>query len=79
MVFTFGAYDVGSLSELCHSCFPSFPQAVPTEAASERRGEAPTEAQLHSARLTGEANIKRTDVWQFIRVNIGSFKLYKIY
>lgn len=71
------------LSELCRTfvtaCFQSLPQAVPTEAASERRGEAPTEAQLHSARLTEEANIKRTDVWQFIRVNIGSFKLYKIY
>lgn len=62
----FGPYDgcgacaaVGALSNICHSCFPSLPQAVPTEAASERRGEAPTEAQLHSARLTGEADLTK--------------------
>lgn len=83
------------MSYLCHSLSqlsPSIPQAVPTEAASERRGEAPTEAQLHSARLTGETgfnksnliyifnlNIKRTNVIQVIQDYIGSTKIYKIY
>ena len=74
------------LSELCRTfgtvVFQVSPQAVPTEAASEWRGEAPTEAQLHSARLTGEAdltkainiyifypNIKRTNVTQSSRLS----------
>lgn len=62
----YGPYDVVwlvLLSELCRTfvtvVFPSLSQAVPTEAASERRGEAPTEAQLHSARLTGEADLTK--------------------
>ena len=76
-------FAVGALSNLCHSCFPSLSQTVPTEAAYERRGEAPTEAQLHSARLTGEAdltkainiyifypNIKRTNVTQSSRLSL---------
>lgn len=85
---------VGALSNLCHSCFPSLPQAVPTEAASERRGEAPTEAQLHSARLTGEADLtKAINIYIYIyllpqhqknqcnpiiQVIIGSTKIYML-
>ena len=82
---------VEALSYLCHSCFPSIPQAVPTEAASERRGEAPTEAQLHSARLTGEADLtKAINIYIFlpqhqknqcnliIQVIIGSTKIYML-
>ena len=86
-----GAYvTVGALSNLCHSCFPSLPQAVPTEAASERRGEAPTEAQLHSARLTGEADLTKAILYisepqhqknqcnPIIQVIIGSTKIYML-
>ena len=51
------------LLELCRTfvtvVFQVSPKAVPTEAASERRGEAPTEAQLHSARLTEEADLTK--------------------
>ena len=99
MVFAFGPYDVGgasvavgALSNLCHSCFQSLPQAVPTEAASERRGEAPTEAQLHSARLTEEADLtKAINIYIYllpqhqknqcnliIQVIIGSTKIYML-
>nr|DAQ90963.1 MAG TPA: hypothetical protein [Caudoviricetes sp.] len=61
------------MSYLCHSLSqlsPSIPQAVPTEAASERRGEAPTEAQLHSARLTGETGFNKSNLIYIFNLNI---------
>ena len=85
--------DCVAVSYLCHSLSqlsPSIPQAVPTEAASERRGEAPTEAQLHSARLTGETDLTKAILYisepqhqknqciTIIQVNIGSTKIYML-